>query len=120
MTHCQVFESETNNQPCELMLGKILETLNIHFTFIDAIGIAGVFMVLWAYLCIQIDKLSREDLSFSMINFIGSILILISLIHTMNLASFVIEIAWLLISAYGIHRCLKIRRASKNKGDTHG
>ena len=95
------------------MLGKMLEVLNIHFTFIDAVGIAGVLMVLYAYLCIQINKINRDQLSFSMINFIGSVLILISLLHTMNLASFVIEVAWMLISAYGIHRCVRRKRLNK-------
>ena len=88
----------------------MINPAHLKITFIDVIGIAGVIMVLYAYLYIQIGRLQRSDLSFSMINFVGSILILISLLHTMNIASFVIEIAWLLISAYGIHRCLKHRK----------
>lgn len=95
------------------MLSKIIEDLHIHFTFIDLIGITGVLFVLYAYLCIQINKMNRDDMSFSMINFIGSILILVSLVHTMNLASFVIEVAWMLISAYGIHRCVQRKRLHK-------
>ncbi|MDF1655812.1 MAG: hypothetical protein P1U34_11930 [Coxiellaceae bacterium] len=83
---------------------------HFHFSVSDVIGIIGVLMVLWAYICIQINKLTRDDMSFSLVNFIGSVLIIISLCHTMNLASFIIEIAWLIISAYGIIRCLRNKK----------
>lgn len=90
----------------------MIDPSQLKITIIDSIGIVGVLMVLYGYLCIQLDYLHRTDLSFSLINFIGSILILVSLLHTMNIASFIIEIAWLLISACGIHRCLKHRKAN--------
>ncbi|MDF1796120.1 MAG: hypothetical protein P1U63_06240 [Coxiellaceae bacterium] len=83
---------------------------DFHFSVSDIIGIIGVLMVLWAYVCIQINKLTRDDISFSLINLVGSIFIIVSLCHTMNLASFVIEIAWLIISAYGIIRCLRHKK----------
>ncbi len=81
-----------------------------HFTISDVIGIVGVLMVLWAYIYIQINKWTRDTMAFSVVNFVGSILIIISLCHTMNLASFIIEIAWLIISAYGIIRCMRHKK----------
>ena len=70
----------------------------------DVIGLVGVFLVLWSYLWLQLNRWAPDDLIYSATNFIGSIFIVISLLHTWNLASFVIEVAWLAISAYGIYK----------------
>ncbi len=58
-------------------------------------------MVLVTYLLLQIERISAKSFNYSFFNLLGSILILISLAYSWNLASGVIEIAWLLISAYG-------------------
>lgn len=68
----------------------------------DILGTIGVVIILWYYFLLQIGKCSSESLSFSVANFIGSILLLISLWFSWNLASVIIEIAWLVISFYGI------------------
>jgi hypothetical protein len=68
----------------------------------DLLGIIGVLLVLWYYFLLQIGKCTSNSLGFSVGNFIGSILLLISLGFNWNLASVIIEIAWLLISLYGI------------------
>ncbi len=70
----------------------------------DVLGILGVLIILFDYFLLQIGKYAVSNLSFSVGNFIGSILLLISLWYNWNLASVVIEIAWCLISAYGIFR----------------
>ena len=72
----------------------------------NVIGIMGVVLVLGAYLLLQIDKLSQNSITYSLLNLIGSVLILISLLYTWNLASFVIEIAWLLISVFGLGKAI--------------
>ena len=41
---------------------------------------------------------------YSLLNGLGALLIMVSLIYNFNLSSFVIEIAWLMISAYGLWR----------------
>jgi hypothetical protein len=87
------------------MMTHTFELFGSSFAVSDAIGIVGVVMVLWAYLWIQIDRLSQDALLFSGVNFIGSVLIIVSLMHTWNLASFIIEIAWLAISFFGILKC---------------
>ncbi len=78
----------------------------------DAIGMIGVFMILAVYGAVQIDKMDVKTVSYSVINAVGAILILISLLVTFNLASFVIEIAWLLISIFGVFKALKRRTAN--------
>ena len=68
----------------------------------NIIGIIGVVLVLLAYLLLQIDRLQQDSVLFSLLNLVGSFLILISLYFTWNLASGVIEAAWFLISLFGL------------------
>ncbi|MDB2437337.1 hypothetical protein N9W89_01360 [Hellea sp.] len=76
-------------------------------TLYDVLGISGVVIILAAYLALQLDKLSVQDWRYSAANAFGALLILISLIFSFNLASFIIEIAWLLISLFGLFKVLK-------------
>ena len=79
-----------------------------HFfaTQFNVIGIIGVVLVLIAYLLLQIDKLSQDSITFSLLNFVGSIFILTSLYFSWNLPSGIIEIAWLLISFFGLNKAI--------------
>lgn len=70
----------------------------------DLVGNLGVFCILLSYLLLQLDKLDLKSLSYSLINAIGAVLIIVSLIHNFNLSSFVIELAWLTISLFAIGR----------------
>jgi len=78
-------------------------------TVYDIIGIIGVGFVLISYLLLQIDRIEPKSVSYSLLNLVGAFLILISLYFTFNLASFIIEIAWLLISAYGLIKAIRLR-----------
>ncbi len=77
----------------------------------DLLGIAGVSIILITYFLLQIGKIKLEQVLYSFLNLIGSLLIFISLLFSWNLASFIIEVAWIFISLYGIIKSLK-RRAS--------
>ena len=79
-------------------------------TFYDILGIGGVTIILIAYLALQLDKLTVQDWPYSAANAAGAILILISLYFSFNLASFIIEIAWLLISIFGLFKALSRRQ----------
>jgi hypothetical protein len=68
----------------------------------DAIGLFGVALILIAYGLLQLEKIDPKSVSYSALNFIGAVLILVSLYFAFNLASFIIEIAWLLISGFGL------------------
>tara|TARA_R110002050_G_scaffold71891_3_gene154667 strand:- start:52285 stop:52539 length:255 start_codon:yes stop_codon:yes gene_type:complete len=72
------------------------------YTWYDFVGNVGVFLLLTAYLLLQINKLSSHQLSYSILNALGATLILISLIYEFNLSAFAIEFFWLLISVIGI------------------
>ena len=75
----------------------------------DFVGNLGVLCVLGTYLGLQMDRLELKGLTYSLINGLGALLILVSLFFNFNLSSFAIEIVWLLISAYGIRNYLRRR-----------
>ena len=76
----------------------------------DILGIIGVAIILITYLFLQLEKLSVKDWRYSAANGIGALFILISLCFSFNLASFIIEIAWLLISIFGLFKALSSRQ----------
>ena len=67
----------------------------------DIIGIIGVFIIVIAYIFMQIDKMDPKGFNFSFMNTVGAIFILVSLYYDWNLASFVMEVIWLSLSLYG-------------------
>jgi hypothetical protein len=68
----------------------------------NGVGIIGVVLILVAFFLLQIGKLSSRDFLYSLLNLLGALGILISLIYEWNLSAFIIEIAWILISIYGL------------------
>lgn len=76
----------------------------------DMIGMAGVCLVLIAYCLLNINKMSSHTMPYQVMNLVGSILLLFSLFFHWNLASVVIEIAWISISLMGIVRVLRARK----------
>ncbi len=77
---------------------------------VNFLGVVGVILVLTAYILIQTNRMSSATVSFSFLNTLGSFLILISLCFYWNLASGIIEGAWLIISLYGLVKAIKNRR----------
>ena len=75
----------------------------------DLVGMLGVVALLSTYFMLQIGKLDAQGIVYSSVNGLAAILIIVSLLHTFNLASFVIEIFWLAISLIGIIRWLRKR-----------
>lgn len=73
----------------------------------DIAGMVGAFAVIAVFFATQQRWLSAEHWLFPGANLVGAILILISLAGDWNLASFVMEVFWLLISAYGLFRALR-------------
>ena len=78
--------------------------------FANVVGLAGVTLVVVSYFLLQIGKLRVEQLRYSLVNAIASILVLISLAAHWNLSSAIIEGFWLLISLYGCVKWLRGRR----------
>ncbi len=78
----------------------------------DIVGLAGTLMILAAFFLQQIGKLSGTALSYQAMNLFGAAGILVSLLGAFNMAVFLLEAAWVLVSAYGIARTLKQRKAT--------
>lgn len=85
-------------------------------TVSDIIGLAGVACVLAAYFLLQIEKVKGDSLSYLLLNLVGACLLIVSLMVTFNLASFVIELCWLAISIFGLAK-LVWRRTRPQKSD---
>ena len=68
----------------------------------DLIGLIGVGLILVTYGALTMEKMDPKGWRYSAGNGLGAVLILISLFYSFNLASFVIEIAWLAISLFGL------------------
>jgi hypothetical protein len=75
----------------------------------DFIGNIGVVLVLGTYLMLQLGRMNAQTVAYSALNGLGAIFILVSLLVDFNISSFIIEIAWLLISAMGLFMHLRSR-----------
>ena len=80
----------------------------------DLIGIIGVFIIIVAYMLLHLEKMDAKNLSFSVLNTLGAFLIIISLLYDWNLASFLMEVIWMLISLYGILKYYKLKKREDN------
>lgn len=70
----------------------------------DTIGMVGVVIVLYAYFLLMTNRIDSFDIRYQMYNLIGAGCILFSLFYAWNLASVIIEAAWMVISLIGIVR----------------
>ena len=81
--------------------------------FPDIVGLIGVVLILIAYYLLEIDKIGRETLSYPMLNFVGAVLILFSLLYEFNLPAVMMELSWVAVSLMGIRRVLKQEKTKK-------
>lgn len=81
--------------------------MNVSYEWHDLVGNLGVVCILGTYLLLQLGRMNPTMLSFSLINGLGALLILVSLAVDFNLSSFIIEIVWLAISVVGVWRSLR-------------
>ena len=70
----------------------------------DALGLLGVTLILLAFFLLQAHRLHGHALSYQLMNAFGALLVLVSLLYAFNLAAFLMELAWLAVSIYGIAR----------------
>jgi len=76
-------------------------------TLPDAIGLIGVGLILFVFGALTLERIDPKGWQYNAGNAIGAGLILISLIYSFNLASFVMEIAWLGFSLFGLWKAWK-------------
>lgn len=83
----------------------------MNYGWFDLVGNIGVLLMVIAYLLLQLEKLSSSALSYLLLNAVGAMLVMISLMFRFNLSAFLMEAFWLLISLYGLAKPLLTRRA---------
>ena len=75
----------------------------------DFVGLAGVLLVLIAYLALQTRRLPGDGPVYSLLNLFGAAGILVPIVYAehMNYSVLLIESAWVAISVYGLWQALK-------------
>lgn len=78
----------------------------------DVIGMSGTALVVGAFFMLQLGKAAPESLTYNVMNLTGAILLLISLCYNFNLASFVIELFWIVASIIGLVKYFKAKQSA--------
>ena len=86
---------------------------DVTITWFDLTGFLGVLLIIVAYLFLQLNKLPSSSPIYSLMNALGALFIIISLLFDFNLSAFVVESFWFLISLLGLTRSLVSRRPAK-------
>lgn len=75
----------------------------------DVVGLCGTLAILSGFLLLQAGRLSGTGLVYQLLNLFGAAGILVSLFGTFNLSVFLLELAWIFVSLFGIVRSLRRR-----------
>lgn len=81
----------------------------------ELLGLGGVATIVGAYLLLQLGRLDPRRLAYPAANGLGASLVVLSLLYDFNLAAFVVEGFWVLISLFGIVRVLRARRRGRGE-----
>jgi uncharacterized membrane protein len=76
----------------------------------DLIGFAGIGAGLSAYALMQAGRMAEQGVPYLTMNLTASLLLIISLMQHWNLGSFLLQVAWTVISLYGLAQTLRVRQ----------
>ncbi|MEP6635925.1 MAG: hypothetical protein ABJB97_04305 [Acidobacteriota bacterium] len=79
------------------------------YSWFDLVGNIGVALMVIAYLLLQLGRLSSATLTYSLLNAVGAVLVIISLVFHFNLSAFLMELFWFFISLIGLAKPLFAR-----------
>lgn len=82
----------------------------------DIVGFVGMFCIVAAYAYSNLAK-RLNLLLFNLVNLVGAVLLLISLMVNFNLPSVVLEIVWIAIAVFGIGKALVTRQIVTNANE---
>jgi hypothetical protein len=71
-------------------------------------------LIIIAYLLLQLGKLPSSAPSYSLLNALGALLVMVSLFFDFNLSAFLMEAFWFLISVFGLIRQLSLQTTTGN------
>lgn len=77
-------------------------------TLPDAVGLVGVALYVGAYAGLQTGKLALTDVIYTILNTIGGLAVIFSLVWTFNLAAFVTQVLWLIFTLVGYLRSRRL------------
>ncbi len=81
----------------------------MNFAWYDFVGFTGTLMILAAFAAQQMGKMRGDGAAYQLLNLFGAACILVSLMGSFNISVFVLETAWVLVSAYGLWRSRRVR-----------
>ncbi len=76
------------------------------YQWYDVVGNFGVLCVLSAFGLLQYRKIDAKNAVYSLLNGVGAVLILISLLFAFNVSAFILQVFWRFFSAYGLWKSL--------------
>lgn len=85
----------------------------LELAWYDWVGLLGTAMILGGFALLQAGRLSGTGLVYQLLNLFGAAGVLVSLLGTFNLSVFLLEAAWVAVSAYGIARSFRQKAAAK-------
>lgn len=83
-----------------------MEDTILNLSWFDLAGFVGVVVIVTAYLMLQLNRLPSTAPAYSLLNAVGAFLVMLSLLFDFNLAAFLMEAFWFLISLFGLLRPL--------------
>ena len=83
--------------------------MTLQLAWYDWVGLVGTLMVLLAFFLLQAGRVVGTGIVYQLLNLFGAAGVLVSLLGSFNPAVFLLELTWVLISAYGIMRTLRSR-----------
>jgi len=79
----------------------------------EFIGLIGVFFIVISYFLIQVKIWNSSMVKYSIFNLLGSSMVLYSLIYDWNLAAFIIELIWIIVSLLGLFIDMRRKQIKK-------
>ena len=83
--------------------------MTLQLAWYDWVGLVGTLMVLVAFFLLQAGRVVGTGIVYQLLNLFGAAGVLVSLLGSFNPAVFLLELTWVLISAYGIARTMRAR-----------
>ena len=87
----------------------------MQYAWYDFAGNIGVALMVLGYLLLQAEKIRSSDLSYSLMNVIGALLVVVSLLYRFNLSAFFMEVFWFVISIYGLIKFARRGKAAQSR-----
>ncbi len=69
----------------------------MNLSWFDVAGFVGVVLIVIAYVLLQLNKLPSTAPAFSLLNALGSFLVMFALVFEFNLSQSLIELFWFLV-----------------------